>query len=35
MQLRAKLENDGFLRGYAIYGGSGMIERPFALKKVK
>jgi hypothetical protein len=35
MQLRAKLGSDGVLRGYTIYGGSGLVPRAFALKKVK
>ncbi len=35
MQIRAKLGADGILRGYTIYGGSGMVSTPFAMKKVR
>ena len=35
MQLRGTLGRDGYLRGYSIVGNWGMVEAPFALKKVK
>lgn len=35
MQIRAKLGADGILRGYTIYGGSGMVPTQFAMKKVR
>ena len=35
MQIRAMLGADGILRGYTIYGGSGMVPIRFAMKKVR
>lgn len=34
IQLRGHLGADGYLRGYAIYGGSGLVNYKFALKKL-